>query len=742
MSRYDNLPDSKTDINPYDGTDSYAMISSSSLSSPDFIDKAPGPAKSHNNLTIPNLSTFQPSALRSLTTSPFSEHELLSPSFQHIRRTLSRSPSPSRSFQHGPEGPNPSNPKSRIINFVHRNRPLFQVAIAQLFGALMNLSARLLELSGEGEGGEEEGGKAGMHPFQILFARMFLTSLLSLLYMHWKKVEFAPWGRREVRWLLVLRGVTGFFGIFPLWYSMLYLPIAEATVITFLAPSLSGYLSHLLLKDPFTKKEQIASFVALAGVVLIARPISFLFSSPPSTSTTVSPSFDPNTNATNLTSPASPATNNITDDIPPSLRLLGIASALLSVLGASAAYTTIRALGPSTHPLISVNYFSLWCTFVSLLALLLCPLFDIGQEATDLVPAIRWGLPRGVYQWGLLIGLGVAGFVMQFLLTSGLGAGPGQDGDGGEKVGEGEGERRRDRRVTMTKGATKSNRATAMIYTQMLFAAGFDKWVFGRTMSGWSVVGCGLIVGSALWAVLGKETGAEKEGVRGGQEGADLEMVGGMRESRTESDEEEEEVEEYSRWDKSVTQVDNREDSVTVTFDDGTSTTGTLLVACDGANSVIRRALFPEKQYPKYQIPPFKSLVYNAPAGTEVKRLDLTDWAPPKGLRSRGRVALVGDALHPMAMYRGEGANHAILDVLEFAQEVLPYLEDTTAELRNAIDRYEGLVIARARPAVFASRQACIDAHWWERINGSSPLLSRRTPNVDFEEEDVRTWSH
>ncbi|KAK3485618.1 hypothetical protein B0T13DRAFT_492164 [Neurospora crassa] len=275
--------------------------------------------------------------------------------------------------------------------------------------------------------------------------------------MHWKKVEFAPWGRREVRWLLVLRGVTGFFGIFPLWYSMLYLPIAEATVITFLAPSLSGYLSHLLLKDPFTKQEQIASFVALAGVVLIARPISFF------------------------------------------------------VLGASAAFTTIRALGPSTHPLISVNYFSLWCTFVSLLALLLCPLLGIGQEATDLVPAIRWGLPRGVYQWGLLVGLGVAGFVMQFLLTSGLGAGP---------------------------GATKSNRATAMIYTQMLFAAGFDKWVFGRTMSGWSVVGCGLIVGSALWAVLAKETGAEKEGVRGGQESADLEMVGGMRESRTESGEE------------------------------------------------------------------------------------------------------------------------------------------------------------------------------------------------------------
>lgn len=94
-----------------------------------------------------------------------------------------------------------------------------------------------------------------------------------------------------------------------------------------------------------------------------------------------------------------------------------------------------------------------------------------------------------------------------------------------------------------------------------------------------------------------------------------------------------------------------------------------------------------------------------------------------------------------LCLDRGEGANHAIFDVLEFAQQVLPHLEDTTVELRNAIDRYEDSVVARTRPAVYASRQACIDAHWWERISGNSPLLSRRTPNVAFEEEDVQIWS-
>ncbi|KAK3946816.1 hypothetical protein QBC32DRAFT_356425 [Pseudoneurospora amorphoporcata] len=537
MSHYDEPLDSKRGrFNPYDGDDSsYTMInlpttSSSSPSSSSSTSSNPPLAsrtnKGDDKLHIPDLSALQPSALRSLTTSPFSEHELLSPSFQHLRRTLSRSPSPSSSVQHGPNGtyppPFPTNIKSGLGAFLRRNRPLFQVAIAQLFGALMNLAARLLELSGEGE--NEKGG--GMHPFQILFARMFLTSLLSLLYMHYTNVPSAPWGRPEVRWLLVLRGVTGFFGIFPLWYSMLYLPLAEATVITFLAPSLSGYLSHLLLRDPFTKKEQIASFVALAGVVLIARPVSF-FASPTSpalesAASLASASSNFTSMPQNFTSdlPLDPATDGI-PDVSPTERLIGILMALLSVLGASAAYTTIRALGPSTHPLISVNYFSLWCTLVSLTALLLCPLLGVGQEATDLVPAIRWGLPRGWYQWALLVGLGVAGFVMQFLLTSGLGAGPGKG-----RIEE-QSEYRRGRRGTMTRGATISNRATAMIYTQMLFAAGFDRWVFGRTMSGWSVVGCGLIIGSALWAVLGKETDVKKEGAGGGQDGVDLEMVDG-----------------------------------------------------------------------------------------------------------------------------------------------------------------------------------------------------------------------
>jgi hypothetical protein len=47
---------------------------------------------------------------------------------------------------------------------------------------------------------------------------------------------------------------------------------------------------------------------------------------------------------------------------------------------------------------------------------------------------------------------------------------------------------------------------------------------------------------------------------------------------------------------------------------------------------------------------PFRSLAHSIPGDTEVKCLELSDWPPPKGLRTTGHVALVGDAMHAMAM--------------------------------------------------------------------------------------------
>lgn len=212
---------------------------------------------------------------------------------------------------------------------------------------------------------------------------------------------------------------------------------------------------------------------------------------------------------------------------------------------------------------------------------------------------------------------------------------------------------------------------------------------------------------------------------------------------------------------------------------------------------------------------PFRSFALdNVHPDTPIKRLDVLDWAPPIGLRSKGQVVLMGDAFHLMSMCkcsyfsrhwrfsmcllfsfrlranlfpvpmrnaaallctygtsfrllthcycfldRGEGANHAIVDVLDFATHVVPMLapcslqhahqgaaqaQDPARTLRQALDRYEDAVVSRSRPGVLASRRACLDAHAYSRLfgegaaaGGISPLLSKREMALQFDDESM-----
>jgi hypothetical protein len=95
--------------------------------------------------------------------------------------------------------------KTVLKGFWHRNEGLLLVSFSQLFGSLMNVTTRLLELEGE-----------GMHPFQVLFARMGLTTIFCCLWMWWKKVP-SPLGVKGIRFLLVARSIVGFFGIFGMY---------------------------------------------------------------------------------------------------------------------------------------------------------------------------------------------------------------------------------------------------------------------------------------------------------------------------------------------------------------------------------------------------------------------------------------------------------------------------------------------------------------------------------------------
>jgi 2-polyprenyl-6-methoxyphenol hydroxylase-like FAD-dependent oxidoreductase len=146
---------------------------------------------------------------------------------------------------------------------------------------------------------------------------------------------------------------------------------------------------------------------------------------------------------------------------------------------------------------------------------------------------------------------------------------------------------------------------------------------------------------------------------------------------------------------------------------------------------------------------PFLSIVQNLPEDADVKTISLEDWVPPpiEKWNVNGelqRVVLVGDSAHAMTMYRGEAANHGITDVSLLLSQVLPVLskgnvgQDTKKEdLLQACRTYTESMIERAAPAVLNSRQACLDAVTYERIDENSPLIMKRVIRAEPTTKEV-----
>ncbi|KAI1653226.1 hypothetical protein F4813DRAFT_393910 [Daldinia decipiens] len=336
----------------------------------------------------------------------------------------------------------------KLKGFYERNIGLFFVFLAQVFASLMTMTTRLLET----------GFETKFHALQIIFVRMLATAILGSLYMWYKKVPDFPLGRRDIRGLLVLRGLTGFTGLFCSYYSLSYLNISDATVISFLVPTMTAFICFIALREPFTVKEAIAGLIAFAGVLFIARP-TFLFPQ--------HRSHEPEINGTSLFMVDQP--KGIVPSVPatPAERSIAALLAVIGTFGAAAAYSTIRVIGKRAHSLVSVNYFAVLATVGSFAIILI-------------VPDLHFEIPQNVTQWTLLVAIGIAGFLLQFLLTEGL-------------------------------QREKAGRATNLIYTQMVFALILERVVWGTTPPVESLFGSALIIGSAIWVSLQKSRTATKQ---------------------------------------------------------------------------------------------------------------------------------------------------------------------------------------------------------------------------------------
>lgn len=368
------------------------------------------------------------------------------------------------------------------------------VLLAQMFGASMNVMTQVLEIHSSmhpfqvRQSSPVQSSLAltqqlppkpisanAMHAIQILFARMSITALASYIYMFTTKTPH-PLGTRPVLHLLLFRALCGFTGVYALYYSVQYLPLSEATVITFLAPIMTCYAcSFFIPGETFSRRQQVAAVISLVGVVLIARPFR------------------------SRTTPASAEGNEgeggSPDDADAYHHVLATIVASIGVLGAAGAYTSIRMIGRRAHPLVSVTYFSSVTTVISLVAMLV-------------LPSVEFRIPSTVTEWGFMAGLGVCGFLLQFLLTAGLSYVPPKSVMGRAEGGGGGGAGGKGR---------QGSKATSMVYTQMLFALFYDKVVWGVTMDGVAWAGSGLILACAVYVAVMQE-GPQLKGGDGGDD--------------------------------------------------------------------------------------------------------------------------------------------------------------------------------------------------------------------------------
>lgn len=344
----------------------------------------------------------------------------------------------------------------------------------------MNTAAKLLAT----------GYETKFHALQIIFVRMSCTTVLSCLYIWYNKVPRS----HGVTGLLILRGLAGFIGLFGLYCryfpvlfcivltelvdSLSWLEFADATVITFIVPTMTALVCWVWLREPYTLKEALAGLIAFTGVLFVARP-PWLFPGAPLDPITGEPSGgsdDPGSDSMAVLTFGMMAVNSpALPSVSAEQRTIAILLAIVGTFGASTAYATIRVIGKRAHSLISVTYFAFLST--------------IGSAFIILVhPDLKFVMPESAGQWGLITIIGLAGFALQFLLTEGL-------------------------------QREKGGRATNLTYLQLVFALFIERIIWGTTPPVESLFGAMLIIGAAVWVSLQKN--AEK-GIKAADEESSL----------------------------------------------------------------------------------------------------------------------------------------------------------------------------------------------------------------------------
>lgn len=196
--------------------------------------------------------------------------------------------------------------------------------------------------------------------FEIVTGRSLVVALLSGVAVRRQGHSFVP---KEAK-LVTLRALFGFVALSCYFYSVIHLPLADATVIYFINPVLTALAAAAVLREHMGLREVGWVGVSLLAVVVVARP-SFVFGAERALDT------------------------------------LAVGLGLISAFFAALSYVTIRSIRHDP-PLLIVFYFSLVTVVLG------APIV-----ATGFTPPTLWEVL-------VVVGVGVATHVGQLWITWGL----------------------------------------------------------------------------------------------------------------------------------------------------------------------------------------------------------------------------------------------------------------------------------------------------------------------------------
>ena len=198
-------------------------------------------------------------------------------------------------------------------------------------------------------------------PMQIVLVRAVITAALSYALVRRAGVSAA--GNR--RPLLIMRGFTGWAALSCFYFSLVHLPLGEATVIQYMNPVFAAILGALFLGERLVVRDVAGILASMAGVVIIARP-EIVFGGDHS--------------------------------IPPLYAAIAVGGALFS----ASSYVAVRKLRETDHPLVVVFYFTL-----------------ISVPLALPLALAHWVWPTPA-EWGILVGVGLTTQIGQVYFTRGL----------------------------------------------------------------------------------------------------------------------------------------------------------------------------------------------------------------------------------------------------------------------------------------------------------------------------------